>query len=175
MSMSGIAKDKYPGPRCLGPFCIDRYDSGTAVFEQLGKPTRKVDLHCYRESKGKAFVSVEVADEPQHFLDNVFLSDFPRCMHMPVGVMQVTTADLKHWRTSEGIGLGSSEEEVIKTYGKPNHTNKIEVKYVLLGYRDGDTVPDVGTKSLEYRLEDRTRSAEFGIRNGKVAWIGMFR
>jgi hypothetical protein len=176
LSTSVVANDKYPGPRCLGPFCADRYDSGKNVFQQLGHPARKADIYCYRAVDGSGFVSLGMRDEP--FLpSDVFLSDFPRCMHMPEWVMQATSVNLKEWRTPEGIGIGSSEEEVTKAYGKPNYVHRVDVKRgeILLGYRPGDAVPDVGTKSLEYRLEDRSRSAEFGIRNGRVAWIAMFR
>jgi hypothetical protein len=179
VSVCIVAEEKYPGPRCLGPFCADRYDSGATVFERIGHPkSNKLDLYCYKARDGSGFVAVELTDHSPRMMTDVFLSDFQHCWHMPEGIDQVTPENLKNWRTPEGIGLGSSEQDVIKAYGKPTDTLKTDVRYVaiLLGLRPRDTAPDVGTKSLEYGIpSDRTRAAEFGIRNGKVAWIAMFR
>jgi len=149
------------------------------VFERLGRPksNKREELYCYRASDGSGFVAVEVMDHPPYQMMNIFLSDFQHCWHMPEAIMQVTLDDLRKWRTPEGIGLASPEQAVIKAYGTPNHIYKPDVRngYVLLGLSPRDTAPDVGTKLLEYGLEDRTRSTEFGIRDGTVAWITMFR
>jgi hypothetical protein len=171
-------KDQYPGPKCLGPFCVDEADSGKGLFERLGTPAKVEDTYCYTGTGGFLHVGMMPTQGRTRYVDDVLLSDFPNCLHMPKDVTQTTRQDLREWRTPEKIGLGSSEDDVIRAYGKPNYVHKLDARKVgrvLLGYRSGDAVPDVGEKSLEYRVEDRTRSAEFGIRNGTVAWIAMFR
>jgi hypothetical protein len=78
--------------------------------------------------------------------------------------------ELNGWKTPPGIGLGSSEQEVLHAYGKPSREEKIDsriYKQLIKGYKKGDSLPDAGEKELVYGL------ARFGMRNGKVSYIWL--
>jgi hypothetical protein len=47
----------------------------------------------------------------------VLLSDVPNCLHMG---KRATEDNLDAWKTPENIKLGSSENDVMKAYGKPS-------------------------------------------------------
>jgi hypothetical protein len=114
--------------------------------------------------------------ESESALDDVLLSDFPNCLHLR---KRITTKDLRAWKTPEGIGLGSSEEDVLKAYGTPSGEKKLdaqkpvlEIKGLLAGYRAGDHQPRIGDKVITYgpRVLQVT---DFGIRDGKVSYIWL--
>lgn len=90
---------------------------------------------------------------------------------------KLTTQDIRNWKTSEGIGLGSSEEDVLKAYGKPSAEKKLDAqkprlatKGLIAGYREGDHQPWVGIKIIIYgpRIGE-PQVSEFGMRDGKVS------
>jgi hypothetical protein len=91
---------------------------------------------------------------------------------MPV---QETNQDLRAWKTREGIGLGSREEDVARGYGAPSHEWNVDSKtyrIVIRGFREGDKRPAIGSKRLSYSGDtENNYVAEFGIRQGKVSWI----
>jgi len=60
---------------------------------------------------------------PKSVSVRVFLGDFPSCMHMST---TVTVDNLNEWRTPEGIGLGSAEEDALRTYGSPVREEKAD-------------------------------------------------
>ncbi len=109
-------------------------------------------------------------------VDAVFLGDFPNCMHMSTAV---TLDDLNAWKTPEEIGLGSTEEDLLRTYGKPSRVDKVDSKlhkWLIRGYRQGDNLPDVGNKQLVYDADPAISDlsfATFGIRNGKVSFVWL--
>jgi len=95
-------------------------------------------------------------------------------MHMPE---ILTTEDLHTWQTTEGIRLGSSEEEVLNAYGKPPREWKIDAKVArekIRGLRNGDKLPDVGDKLFFYYGNEFGSTTEFGIREGKVSYISFY-
>ena len=175
-----VAEGKeYRGPKCLGPFCIGDYGPGTRMFQQLGPPSQRLDMYCYEFQRTKAFLRVEMENvgSNQRIVAEVNLSDFSTCMHVPKGLNQITADDLCTWRTPEGVGLGSTEEDVIRAYGKPDYERQLDSKTYHLavpGYRKTDSPPPVGGKMLVYKgREDESRCTWFGIRNGRVAWINL--
>ena len=168
-------KRPYAGPKSLGPFRIDKDVPMSSLFEKLGRPSRVApDTFCYRSADGHAYLvltrMVEVYD--RKVAGDVELSDFRNCVDRPV---QVTSDDLAAWKTDEGIGLGSSGEDVKKAYGKPSSEESIGTDYrgIIRGApAHSARKPEAGTTGLGYTgASDELRAAYFGIRNGKVAWI----
>jgi hypothetical protein len=105
----------------------------------------------------------------------VLLSDFPNCTSRP---RQNTENDLLTWKTKEGIGLGSSEEEVVEAYGRPSAEEVEDSRNyarAIYGYHpSAKKPPEIGHKSLFYAgilRENEWCSAQFGIRDKKVSWI----
>lgn len=109
--------------------------------------------------------------------------------------MHKASTNLREWKTAEGIGLGSTEADVIKAYGDPSvqipinedgsgqqqtkgDTDESIFKLRVRGFRTGDKVSRLGDHRLFYgpaENSDDLRAAEFGIRDGKVSWIFLSR
>jgi hypothetical protein len=163
----------YTGPNCLGPFCIGRDLALRPVLKRLGQPATKNEPFCYQSQDGQAFLWLVSMHDQSGRVGDALLSDFPNCLHR---AKRTTTQDLKAWRTKEGIGLGSSKEDVLKAYGKPSWEDKIAgdvYRLVFPGDRfAGERSPQIGDSRLFYRgAQDDLRVAQFGIRNGRVCWI----
>jgi hypothetical protein len=165
----------YRGPKCLGPFCLGPRVSADSLLKQLGKPATKGSPYCYQSPDGGSFLYVTTLEGEAGRVGSVFLSDFSNCMHRDI---QATTDDLPGWKTREGIGLGSTEEEVLKAYGKPFAGAKnAPSSYALLkrGYRQGDKLPKMETLANKYlaygAAGDELETVLFGIRSGKVSYI----
>ena len=170
---------KYSGPNCLGPFCVDRRTSAHKLFKRLGQPTGKSSPYCYASSQGDTYLYVKTVDDSDPDLAvEVFISDFPNCLHMP---RRVTADDLRAWKTPASIGLGSLEKNILKTYGKPSNARKVDltnprtIAHMISGYRAGDPIPKGAAKAIFYTgdVSKDLRIVEFGIRNGKVSWIWL--
>ena len=137
LSGSNGGEHPYTGPNCLGPYCVDRVVLLRSLFERLGQPATKSEPFCYQSQDGRTFLMVVNRADSSRITGEVLLSDFPNCANTP---KQVTTDNLQAWRTKEGIGLGSTEEDVLKAYGKPNSNLKFGTKLhdymlVIRGYR----------------------------------------
>lgn len=182
LSVGTVANaQKYSGPNCLGPFCIDRNVPARNLFKQLGPPAPRPSRlfpYCYQSQDGKKFLYVETFDSEPDVTAEVFLSDFPNCIHAR---KKQTTEDLGAWTTREGIRLGSPEADVVKAYGKPSSELKVDSKLYQLrirGHQREDKLPqlkDVGEKRIFYNGDVTTdlSAAEFGIRGGKVSYIWL--
>jgi hypothetical protein len=175
------SEQKYAGPNCLGPFCIDRNVPARSLFKQLGPPesrASRISPYCFQSQDGKKFLYVETFESEPDVTAEVFLSDFPNCIH---ALKKQTTEDLGAWTTREGIRLGSPEADVLKAYGKPSAEFKVDSKIYQLrirGHRREDKLPqitDVGEKRMFYNGDVTTdlSAAEFGIRGGKVSYIWL--
>jgi hypothetical protein len=181
-SSSGM--QRYSGPKCLGPFCIDPMMTRVSkLFKQLGsskQPGSQLATYCYQSKDGRAFLFIEIIDSEPDIAGDVLLSDFPNCVHLPT---RLTADDLHAWKTLEGIGLGSLETDVLKAYGKPSGGWKIDstdlrtMRLIVHGYRSGDSIPHVGDRVITYAgdVTKDLRGALFGIRSGRVAWIQLSR
>ncbi|MFI5098722.1 MAG: hypothetical protein ACHQT6_12185 [Candidatus Acidiferrales bacterium] len=169
-----LETDAYPGPNCLGLFCAYHGLSLHSFLAHLGPPVKissRPGDYCYQSLGSGAFLLAESDHVSPSELDAVLLSDFPSCRH---SATQTTENDLRAWKTPEGIGLGSTEADVWRAYGKPDQEGKVDANNccdsMLKGFRTGGKLPDVGNKSLRYAGQELER-AEFGIRNGKVSYI----
>jgi hypothetical protein len=172
-------KATYTGPNALGPFHINRDVSIRSLFERLGQPTKtRGNYYCYEARSASAYLwFVQRAHHPSE-MGGVLLSDFPNCTEM---VTQVVSNDLPAWGTEDDIRLGSSVEEVVKAYGKPSREDRIEgtaYRWVIQG--DYLVWENRYTNKARSKREDTVlvyassrdlRTAEFGLRGGKVAWI----
>lgn len=170
-----LENDAFQGPDCLGASCAAGFSS-RGLFKQLGPPARPTSgnkpAYCYKSQGGTAFLRIELGHEAPAESDGLFLSDFPNCMHSPV---KTATSDLQTWKTPEGIGLGSTEEDVLKAYGKPSREAKTTAHESLagrldMGYRGADPKPQIADKGFVYGPRE-LEVVEFGIRNGKVSYI----
>jgi hypothetical protein len=179
VSCISLSNIEYSGPQCLGPLCKGRPQPSVSLFRQLGLPPRTKPIEgyfCFQSKDERTFASVWAGrnyDWPPEEVEFV-LNDFRNCIHMPE---IVTREDLHAWQTPEGIGLGSSEEEVLKAYGKPPREWKIDAKIArekIRGFRDGDKLPDVGDKLFYYYGTEFGSTTEFGIRAGKVSYISFY-
>ena len=109
----------------------------------------------------------------------VTLSSARDCVTHPV---HVTQDELARWKTEQGIGLGSTEEQVQEAYDRPTAVVSIEgTNYGAIDYGDlvsADHPParplEIGTKALIYRgAANDLSQAEFGIKDGRVVWISL--
>jgi hypothetical protein len=162
-----LQENVYSGPLRLGPFAVDRNVSLHSLFKVLGPPAR-FWCYCYRSQTGDAFLAIEEIHTEPGIAGDVLLSDFPVCVHMPV---KVTATELRDWRTPEGIGLGSLEEEVVRVYGKPTFPNAGRARFPdYLGcYQHGEEAPYIDGE-LGYGGPELT-FARFGICKAKVSYI----
>lgn len=178
LSSDLASAQKYTGPRCLGPYCLNRDAVISQLFKQLGPAPRNSEFapYCYESKDHGVFLYLRSAEGVPPTVDAAFLSDFPNCMHMATAS---TTDNLNRWRTPEGIGLGSSEQDVLHAYGKPSREGKPDSKTyrgLVKGYQKDDTLPDLGDKELQYGAGQAMGDlslAKFGIRNGKVSYIWL--
>jgi hypothetical protein len=176
--LAGLASgQKYFGPRCLGPYCLNRDAVVSQLLKRLGPaPPRSSEFapYCYESPDHRVFLYLRSAEAVPPTVDAAFLSDFPNCLHMSTAL---AVDNLNAWKTPEGIGIGSSEQDVLQAYGKALREGKPDSKMyreLVKGYQKGDALPDLGDKKLQYGpTAGDLSSARFGIRNGKVCYIWL--
>jgi hypothetical protein len=174
--------EEYPGPRCLGPFCLDRTVTTRSLFARLGPPaprSSRFDPYCYGSATGDAFLYLDTPDSQPGEIVTLSLADFPNCAHLRV---KGTNDDIRAWKTTEGIGLGSLEAVVVRAYGKRYSKENIvagderTLVSTIRGYRHGDKPTEIGQTVIRYRgAWDDLRTAEFCIRDGKVSCLYLSR
>lgn len=107
----------------------------------------------------------------------VLLSNFPNCLDRNVSI---TTDNLASWATEKGIAIGASADEVDKVYGPPSQRNRVagvDYRWVIHGdFKSGHYTdvkrPEIGDTVMVYMGgSNDLRTAEFGIRDGRVVWI----
>ena len=183
VSLIELESDAFPGPDCLGPYCYDHGLSLSSLYRLFRLSSRKMrppSVMCIQSQDGQAFMHfrTDVESLTEYDIDDVLLSDFPNCLHMR---KRITTNRLRTWKTPEGIGLGSSEEDVLKAYGKPSTEKKLDAqnpglatKGLIAGYREGDNQSWVGIRIIIYGPRSgELQVTEFGMRNGKVSYIWL--
>jgi len=174
-----LETDAFVGPDCLGPYCTNGELSLNSLLKRLGLPPQKnrpSALECFQSQDAQASLHFRTDVESQSAMDDVLISDFPNCLHMP---KRIAANGLHSWRTPEGIGLGSSEEDVLHAYGTPSEVKKLDARKPLLetngllaGYRTADGQPRIGDKIIIYGPLE-LQVTEFGMRDGKVSYIWL--
>jgi hypothetical protein len=108
------------------------------------------------------------------------LSSFSNCIHLPV---YPAVIDPTVWKTPEGIGIGSTEEDVLHAYHKPVLVRKPDKDSALLlfagGPVGGRSLPNIGEFSYLYSClvgekqacDSDSPTVEIGFSKGKVIWI----
>lgn len=179
VSFIELENDAFVGPDCLGPSCAYGDVSLSDMLRYFGLPSPKnavPALECFQSQDGQASVHFATDVEETSGVADVLLSGFPNCLHTR---KMITARHLDAWKTPEGIGLGSSEEDVIKTYGPASTVKKLdakkpipEVKGLLAGFRAGDNEPLIAEKVLVYGPRE-LQAVDFGIHDGKVSYIWL--
>ena len=175
-----IQRTLSPGPDCVGPLCTDMDISEAsprplfaAVSPPLAVPKTASDSVYCLQSADKTYLRLKISSDSPRRVLYLYLSDFSTCNYMRGTAVQDTATDLRQWKTPEGIGLGSSVDDVIHVYGKPWSEyvyKQKDLPGVFPGYKAGDKVPDIGTELVQYQ-NDIYESVGFAIRNGKVCLI----
>ena len=172
---SDIGHRAYKGPKCLGTFCVNNTVTAPQLLRRLGARTSNGSSpFCLEDKSDRIFVRINTIHETPEKVGDVLVSDFPNCFGE-----SKANAKPRDWKTTEGIGLGSREEQVWSAYGKPESEDHVTSRtYSLLtlehGAKSGHR--DIGEKCLFYNGirdadENDWASAQFGIRSGKVSWI----
>jgi hypothetical protein len=155
---------EYSGPKCLGPVCIDRDESFQGLAEHLGGPSSARGNSGYRTKSGHAFL---IITEGEHgSVGSLDLRDFAEFGMWTKKDGKLTTQDIRNWKTTEGIGLGSQEIDIAKAYGKPSGVEDLELE---------DTQHQKGKKLLLYKgpLNGAVRAARFRVRDRRVSFIEL--
>lgn len=179
VSFVELESDAFMGPDCLGPYCAAGELTPNSLLKGLGLPPQKnwpSPLVCFQSQDAQAFLHFSTNVEETSGVADFLLSDFPNCLHTS---KTVTPNRIRDWKTPEGIGLGSSEVDVLKAYGTPSAEKKLDVqkpilemKGLLAGYRAGDKQPGIGSKVIIYGPRE-LQAADFGIRDGRVSYIWL--
>jgi len=179
----GQARSKaYAGPSALGPYELERGYTMTALFDRLKlSPVKQLSPICFRSTDGTYMwaerMGVDVPEE-RKLVGRVFLSTFPNCVRNRI---YDTPEAVGKWKTKEGIGLGNTKQDILRTYGKPSEDNMIKgnlyLDLIVGGFQGGNFTfrprPDIGEEVWEYSEADTLRSAAFGLRSGIVIWVSI--
>jgi hypothetical protein len=179
VSFTELENNAFVGPDCLGPYCTYGDLSLDDMFRYFALPSPKnavPSLECFQSKDGRTSMHFATDVEETTGVADVLLSEFPNCLH---NRKTTATNRLAAWKTPEGIGLGSSEEDVVKAYGAPSAEKKLdakkpilEIKGLLAGYRAGDNEPRIADKVVIYGPRE-LQAVDFGIRDGKVSYIWL--
>ena len=172
----------YAGPRKLGPFDLDTEMPMSEMFDLLKvAPIKMANPICFRSTDGTYMwierMGMETAEE-REFVGSIFLSIFANCVRNPV---HVSPESIAKWKTKEGIGLGSTKQDVLRIYAKPSKHNVIKgdmyQSIIVGGFQGGiytiTPKPDIGYEVFEYTEKDSLMTAEFGFRKGIIIWISI--
>ena len=168
VSFIELENDAFLGPDCLGPFCTHGELSLNSLLRHFGLPPQKKTpspVECFQSQDGQASLHFATDVEETYGVADFLLSDFPNCLHTS---KRVTPNRLSAWKTPEGIGLGSSEEDVVKAYGTPSAEKKLdaqrpilEIKGLIAGKRAGDNQSRIGDKVIIYGPRE-LQAVDFG-------------
>ena len=151
----------YSGPKCLGPFCVDRKLPMAEMYKRVGVSKHNPDYYI---AKNKSQLLVVHSDE--HFVQGVAIRAPSYVNPSDEKYCTPTDENIDNWRTAEKIGLGSSEEEVRAAYGKPSGG--------AVMFSDSRSAT-IETRKLFYkgRVGNVAQAAVFDIRDGKVSAIDL--
>ena len=171
---------RYSGPRSLGPYSIDRDISIRSFLAIFGtKPSGK-RTYCFADKEHGLYLYAQLKDDISGRVANVLLSSFPNCKNY---IVLATTIDPEVWKTPEGIGIGSTKEEVIHAYRKPvfvSELGKMNDVGVIAGIHDpGASRTSIGDSSYLFSclINDKEvcrediRATRMGFSKNKLIWI----
>jgi hypothetical protein len=137
------------------------------------------ETYCFADKEHGLYLYASRGDDLSGQVEKVFLSSFPNCMHL---LVLTTTIDPAVWKTPEGIGIGSTKEDVLHAYHKPtinDHLDKNSVPFEIAGIRDSEkNKVFVGDWTYTYTCLidekhgcDDSRVTMMGFSHGKLIWI----
>lgn len=175
----------YRGPVSLGPFRIDGPTGSVSLHRILSaagiqKITGPGRFVCFENEAPEEFVVLGRSTDDGERVSSVLLSEAQTCFGVELAKSDRDT----QWTTDKGIRLGSRASQVLAEYGNPSRqestakygfffapgatkkdTARLVAKFkdaIVMGYRPKPDSPDLS-------------AADFGIVDGKVAWIWLSR
>jgi hypothetical protein len=173
---------RYTGPNSLGPYSIDRDISMKSLLATFGALPAGKYTYCFADKVHGLFLYTRPLNDGSKRVGMVFLSSFPNCRHLPVLKVVI---DPGVWKTPEGIGIGSTKEEVLHAYHQPVFGEKLGKgsweSLEIAGIRDSErSQAFVGDSSYLYSCLlaekqgcDDLRATRMGFSHGKLVWIAM--
>jgi hypothetical protein len=171
---------RYSGPSSLGFYNLDRDTSLKSLLDHFGAKPAGRDTYCFADARRGLYLYARPMDDQSGRVAEVLLSSFPNCKGISINS---TTIEPAIWRTPEGIGIGSTKDDVVRAYHKPVYVKKLEPKNdlgVIAGIKSaGASGISVGDFSYLYSCllnvkegcTDDGRAAQMGFRGGKLIWI----
>ena len=169
----------YPGPSSLGPYSHDRDVPLKSFLTKLGtQPVRGRETYCFADKEHGLYLYATVDHHGSAVVDTVFVSTFPNCVHLKV---EPALIDPGVWKTPEGIGIGSSVDEVLKAYRRPQFSEKLAVgsaAWEIRGidksewphYSLGDLRFGYGCYEGEKSICDVLSATEMGFKKGELTF-----
>jgi hypothetical protein len=170
----------YRGPKSLGPYVLDQDVLMKSLLVQFGLQSTRKDIYCFEDKGHETYLYTRPIDDESDRVTEILLSSFPNCRGIAI---HQTTIDPAKWKTPEGIGIGSTLNEVLQKYGKPSFQMPINTSWardVIANPRGLDLsrvyigdlriVYSCFASETEGCLND-SRGTEFGFSKGKIIWI----
>lgn len=160
-------------PNSLGPY-THLHDVFVKPFlATLGAKPAKREIYCFEDKKHGLYLYGRQDEEHPGRIEMVLLSTFPNCVHLPV---IETTIDPNLWKTPEGIGIGSTKEDVLRVYPHPNAFKvgkgaTVKYPYEIAGIDLKKSPTPTGDLGFQYGEE--LELTDFGFSQGKVIWISI--
>ena len=171
---------RYTGPKSLGWYTHEHFVRLKPFLSAFGAQPNGSETYCFADMKNGLYLHAQIDDEHDRGrVQRMFLSSFPNCVHMPVAAAELPP---EVWKTPEGIRIGSTKEEVLKSYGQPTwrQTGTFEVTSdEIAGVRTRrQSTPDLGDERFGYSCDlgekevcDSLEFFEVGFSKGRVVWL----
>jgi hypothetical protein len=175
-------KHKYTGPKCLSAFCFDG-GSRMKLASTFGSLPKKGRLYCYKTSDSKAYLQYQIEDEYRVHgrlvtIGVMAITDFPNCAAQYASL--ASSSAEAAWKTPAGTGLGSSENDVVRVYGKPVERDTVTATDAAAMMTAGEhgkpanISADAGDTLLTYKSDFADLSLTWILlRKGKVSGIRL--
>jgi hypothetical protein len=166
----------YKGPTRLGTFDVVHPTPIKTLLRDLGEPVSHKSPLCYRYNE-TAYLRISAIHEQLESAGELLISSIPSCTP---NAMAKAGRDFRSWKTAEGIGLGSSRAEVLRSYGDPTSIKKPDHELFVRFFSDYapkmESAAVIAQEVLLYNgvlkgLPDSWTSARFGIQDDKVVWV----
>jgi len=179
---NSVPVGRYTGPHSLGPYRIENDVSMSNILSVFGGQAPGKEIYCFKDVKHGLFLYVKSEHDRSGRVAEVFLSSFPNCEGYRV---HASTIDPEVWKTPEGVGIGSSRQQVQTAYGKPAKDGKIDPKLasMLIARRSQDLREEIsaGDTWFLYNCAPDSaagckmdnRATQFGLKGDKVIWVDI--
>jgi hypothetical protein len=165
---------EYAGPVSLGPVHIDKPSLLSRVLSELGKPNLpSARSYCFESEDHKVFVWFDTLAHHDSLVGDVLIGGSANCLDHTVNAVP---SESLLWKTRQGITVGSTVDDVLDAYGKPSSEEKVSGNsywWIIHGAAPKPVkAAERGSSVLVYRGDSTDlRTAQFGVREGRVVWI----